>query len=157
MRFLVAEEREERMHRTLPRFMGGGGGIKTGHALPQWGGKQEMPPKGGFGQVPFARGVPKSRGPSGAAIWAGGLLATVVGFYVVGQSNIARREYKKEKRLARAALIPLLQAEEDARYVAARREEIAKEAEIMKNVPGWEAGKSVYHSGKWMPAAVVKR
>ena len=60
-------------------------------------------------------------------------------------------------RLARAALIRLLQAEEDARYVAARRQEIANEAEIMKNVPGWEAGKSVYHSGKWMPAAVVKR
>eukprot|EP00937_MAST-01D_sp_MAST-1D-sp2_P001700 g1700.t1 len=143
------------MQRTLPRFMGGGGG--GGHALPQWGGRQEMPPKGGFPTVKYARGVPAARGPSGAALWVGGVIATVVGFYVVGQSNIARREYKKEKRLARAALIPLLQAEEDARYVEARRAEIAKEAELMKSVPGWEAGQSVYHSGKWMPATVVGR
>lgn len=26
-----------------------------------------------------------------------------------------------------------------------------KEAEVMKDIPGWEVGKSVYNSRKWVP------
>nr|GEW88400.1 NADH dehydrogenase [ubiquinone] 1 alpha subcomplex subunit 13-B [Tanacetum cinerariifolium] len=34
---------------------------------------------------------------------------------------------------------------------------LVEEARIMKDVPGWKAGESVYHSGKWMsPATPVK-
>jgi NADH dehydrogenase (ubiquinone) 1 alpha subcomplex subunit 13 len=57
-----------------------------------------------------------------------------------------------EERRARYVMAPLLQAEED-RWYAAREAEITKqEAEIMKNVPGWKAGESVYHSKtRWVP------
>lgn len=36
-------------------------------------------------------------------------------------------------------------------YCAAEEAKLAKEREVMKNVPGWEVGKSVYHTRKWMP------
>jgi hypothetical protein len=39
----------------------------------------------------------------------------------VGQTNIARRQEKQEVREARYAITPVLQAEEDLRYVEARR------------------------------------
>lgn len=40
----------------------------------------------------------------------------------IGQTNIARRKDKQELREARFALAPLLQAEEDQRYVEAKRQ-----------------------------------
>lgn len=118
------------------------------------GGAQEMPPPGGFPDVHFARNVPARRGPTGTQLWVGGLLAVIYGFYNVGQTNIARREYAIEKRNARIAVAPFLQAEEDARYVVARKKEIEEEAKIMHNVPSWKAGASVYRSGKWMPSTM---
>ena len=52
------------------------------------------------------------------------------------------------------ALVPLLQAEEDRRYVAldlARKEE---EAELMAGVEGWDTDiASVYHTRDWVPPA----
>ena len=124
----------------------------AGRAVPQFGGRQEMPPPGGFPNVTIKRGVPAARGLTGGMIWGGMVAATVLGFFAVGQGNIARREAKKERRLARAALIPLLQAEEDVRYVMAKRAADEKEAELMSGVPGWKVGASVYNSGAWMPA-----
>jgi hypothetical protein len=56
----------------------------------------------------------------------------------VGQTNIQRREEKQATREARFAIAPFLQAEEDLRYVAARRN---------GNIP-----KSVYKTpGLWFP------
>jgi NADH dehydrogenase (ubiquinone) 1 alpha subcomplex subunit 13 len=51
---------------------------------------------------------------------------------------------KKEKKDIRLAIMPLLQAEEDARYVKERKEYIAWEQEIMKDVPGWNTDPNVY-------------
>ena len=110
-----------------------------------------MPPPGGFPDVTIKRGVPAARGLTGSMIWGGIVGVTVVGFYLIGQGNIERREIKKERRLARAALIPLLQAEEDVRYVMAKRAADDKEASLMSGVPGWKVGASVYNSGAWMP------
>ena len=45
----------------------------------------------------------------------------------------------------------LLQAEEDVRYVIAKRAADEKEAELMSGVPGWKVGASVFNSGAWMP------
>jgi NADH dehydrogenase (ubiquinone) 1 alpha subcomplex subunit 13 len=98
-----------------------------------------MPPPGGFPNVKYARAVPKSRGPSGPVLYAAGLFAVMYGFYTVGQTNIANRKYKIEKRNARIALMPLLQAEEDASYVIARKKATAKEAAAMIHVPGKNA------------------
>ena len=30
-------------------------------------------------------------------------------------------------------------------------QQLKKEAEAMKDIPGWEVGKSVYNSRKWVP------
>ena len=59
---------------------------------------------------------------------------------------------KEEKRQARINIVPVLQAEEDIRFVRERREELENEKELMKNVPGWEVGASPYSSNKrWIP------
>lgn len=47
-----------------------------------------------------------------------------------------------------------MQAEADREYAQRERAILAKEAEIMKNVPGWEVGKNPYNNGKWMPRAI---
>nr|GEX31679.1 hypothetical protein [Tanacetum cinerariifolium] len=84
---------------------------------------------------------------------------------------------KEEKYAARRAILPMLQAEEDERQVITSpdllrfdhfdpvtvmhglpwvmicerwQKYLEEEARIMKDVPGWKVGESVYHSGKWM-------
>ncbi|KAJ7004682.1 hypothetical protein NC653_009507 [Populus alba x Populus x berolinensis] len=63
------------------------------------------------------------------------------------------RALKEEKYAARRAILPLLQAEEDERFVKEWNKYLEYEAEVMKDVPGWKVGQSVYNSGKWMPPA----
>nr|GEV19606.1 hypothetical protein [Tanacetum cinerariifolium] len=78
------------------------------------------------------------------------------------------RAIKEEKYAARRAILPMLQAEEDERQVITSPDllrydhfdpvtvmhglpwvmYLEEEARIMKDVPGWKAGESVYHSGK---------
>ena len=77
---------------------------------------QDMPPPGGFPAVRFARRIPNT-GPSGVAIFTVSALVIGFGFYRVGQGNLYRRECRAEKKAARETLLPLLQAEEDRRYV----------------------------------------
>nr|GMD85512.1 NADH dehydrogenase [ubiquinone] 1 alpha subcomplex subunit 13-B [Ipomoea batatas] len=60
---------------------------------------------------------------------------------------------KEEKYAARRAILPMLQAEEDERFVKEWRKYLEEEARIMKDVPGWKVGESVYNSGRWMPPA----
>ncbi|KAG6787945.1 hypothetical protein POTOM_003996 [Populus tomentosa] len=60
---------------------------------------------------------------------------------------------KEEKYAARRAILPLLQAEEDERFVKEWKKYLEYEAEVMKDVPGWKVGESVYNSGRWMPPA----
>ena len=114
---------------------------------------QDGPPPGGFPSVRFARRIP-STGPAGATVLAAAAAIMAFGFYRVGQGNRARRGVKAEKVARRAALFPVLQAEEDRRWVAAAAGAAVAEAEVMKGVPGWEAGKGVYSPGaRWMPPA----
>ncbi|PHT85486.1 NADH dehydrogenase [ubiquinone] 1 alpha subcomplex subunit 13, partial [Capsicum annuum] len=63
------------------------------------------------------------------------------------------RVIKEEKYAARRAILPMLQAEEDERFVKEWKKYLEEEARIMKDVPGWKVGESVYNSGKWMPPA----
>ncbi|GKF17278.1 NADH dehydrogenase [ubiquinone] 1 alpha subcomplex subunit 13-B, partial [Tanacetum coccineum] len=39
------------------------------------------------------------------------------------------------------------------KFVKEWQKYLEEEARIMKDVPGWKVGESVYHSGKWMPPA----
>jgi NADH dehydrogenase (ubiquinone) 1 alpha subcomplex subunit 13 len=73
------------------------------------------------------------------------------GFYRIGVHN---REVNAEKALAREArysIAPILQAEEDLWYHEREQEIMKKEASIMKNVPGWQAGESTYLTSRWVP------
>ena len=51
--------------------------------------KQEMPPKGGYPPIEFARNIPK-RGPSGLALFIGGAAVMTFGFYKVIMGNRQR-------------------------------------------------------------------
>jgi len=75
------------------------------------------------------------------------------GFYRVIEGNQARREAKREKREVRAALIPFLQAEEDARYVAERERLTEVERRVMRGAdPDFVPGASPYKTpGVWLP------
>ncbi|KAJ7004688.1 hypothetical protein NC653_009512 [Populus alba x Populus x berolinensis] len=135
---------------------------------------QDGPPPGGFAPVRFARRIP-NKGPSAMAIFLAAFGAFSYGMYQVGQGNKVRRNHgfefsrhlllgqtiilktlralKEEKYAARRAILPLLQAEEDERFVKEWNKYLEYEAEVMKDVPGWKVGQSVYNSGKWMPPA----
>mmetsp|Transcript_13099 Transcript_13099/g.37165 ORF Transcript_13099/g.37165 Transcript_13099/m.37165 type:complete len:146 (-) Transcript_13099:117-554(-) len=133
------------MTETLRR---GAPGMKSVHDMPVL---QDGPPPGGFPGVRYGRRVPTS-GPTGAALFAVGAVLMGYGFYKVGQANHHRRAVKAEKLATRRALVPLLQAEEDRRFVAGTMAALRREAEIMEGVPGWRVGQRVY-SGRsgWVP------
>jgi len=61
------------------------------------------------------------------------------------------RENRKEQLNARLALLPLLQAEQDRRVLRAMKAFEEEEAQIMKDVPDWKVGESVYNTEKWIP------
>uniref|UniRef100_A0ACD5WRI0 Uncharacterized protein n=1 Tax=Avena sativa TaxID=4498 RepID=A0ACD5WRI0_AVESA len=113
---------------------------------------QDGPPPGGFAPVRYARRIPTT-GPSAWAIFLTTFGAFSWGMYQVGKGNKVRRALKEEKIAARSAILPMLQAEEDERFVKEWKKYLEEEARIMKNVPGWKVGESVYNSGKWMPPA----
>ncbi|KAL2230179.1 UNVERIFIED_CONTAM: NADH dehydrogenase ubiquinone 1 alpha subcomplex subunit 13-B [Sesamum indicum] len=113
---------------------------------------QDGPPPGGFAPVRFARRIP-NKGPSAMAIFLAAFGAFSWGMYQVGKGNKIRRALKEEKYAARRAILPILQAEEDERFVKEWKKYLEEEARIMKDVPGWKVGESVYHSGRWMPPA----
>ncbi|KAK9811943.1 hypothetical protein WJX73_001463 [Symbiochloris irregularis] len=124
-------------------------GMKSAKDLPVL---QDGPPPGGFPSVRYARRIP-STGPTGFTLFTVSAAIMAFGFYKVGETNKHRRQIKAEKIVARQNLWPLLQAEDDRRYVAERKAQIEEEALIMKNVPGWVAGQSVYSTKTWMPPA----
>eukprot|EP00250_Pteridium_aquilinum_P000042 c10056_g1_i1 orf=285-623(-) len=63
---------------------------------------------------------------------------------------------KQEKYEARKAILPFIQAEEDARFLRDRQKFLDEEAEIMANVPGWKVGASVYNSERWRAPASIR-
>lgn len=102
---------------------------------------QDMPPPGGYPKVNISRGI-RNRGPPGWLIWASVFGFSAYGFYQIGVTNDQMRLLNKEKRDSRMAILPFLQAEKDAALGVQIAESRAKEAEIMKNVPGWVVGES---------------
>lgn len=114
--------------------------------------KQDGPPPGGFPSIRYARRVP-STGPAGATVFGVALMVMGYGLYKVGQGNRERRALKEEKKAARMAVVPALQAEEDRRYLEVEAKRREEEAKLMKDVPGWRVGQGVYETGRWMPPA----
>ncbi|KAJ1490842.1 GRIM-19 protein-domain-containing protein [Baffinella frigidus] len=111
--------------------------------------KQDMPPPGGFPTVRTKRYVGETLSVHPLLILGGVAAMMTYGLYAVGQTNIKRRGWKKEKLQCRYNIVPYMVAEEDVEYL--KRQEIldAREAEIMKDVPGWVVNQSCYHSKRW--------
>ncbi|GBG32948.1 NADH dehydrogenase ubiquinone 1 alpha subcomplex subunit 13 [Hondaea fermentalgiana] len=109
---------------------------------------QDMPPPGGFKPFSVAAEMPKPR-ISGFGLFALTAATCAVGFYIMGQGNIERRALKMEKRERRMAIVPFLQAEEDARFVRLSQKAKDEEARIMKDVPGWDVNEKVYNTQSW--------
>ncbi|KXJ71416.1 NADH dehydrogenase [ubiquinone] 1 alpha subcomplex subunit 13 [Aedes albopictus] len=100
---------------------------------------QDMPPKGGYQNIPFAR-VPAKKYFKG---WQ--LIAAYAGFTTAGLSmyylnckEVHRNEI--EMRSARNVIYALLLAERDREYLKQLRRNRDEEADLMKNVKGWEVG-----------------
>merc|ERR1712028_135063 len=142
--------------RVRARTMAGGSAALTpGYEAISKPNVQDGPRPGGFPPVRYRRDM-APKGPNGLEMFVGGAAIIAFGMYKVGQGNIKRREEHEEKLQARRNLVALLQAEEDRRYVVAKEAAIAREAEIMKDVPGWKVGESVYNGGRWMPPATQR-
>ncbi|XP_062888618.1 NADH dehydrogenase [ubiquinone] 1 alpha subcomplex subunit 13 [Mobula hypostoma] len=114
---------------------------------------QDLPPPGGYGPVDYKRNIPR-RGLSGYSMFGIGVGILIFGYWRLFKWNRERRRLQIEDLEARIAMMPLLQAEQDRRYLRLLRENLEEEAKIMKDVPGWKVGESVYHSDRWFTPSV---
>ncbi|KAK1790827.1 hypothetical protein P4O66_014679 [Electrophorus voltai] len=115
--------------------------------------KQDMPPPGGYGPIDYKRNLPK-RGLSGYSMFGIGIGVMVFGYWKIIKWNRERRRLYIEELEARIAMLPLLQAEHDRRTLCMLRENLEEEAIIMKDVPGWKVGESVFHTDRWVTPIV---
>ncbi|KAM9244512.1 NADH dehydrogenase [ubiquinone] 1 alpha subcomplex subunit 13 [Dugong dugon] len=112
--------------------------------------KQDMPPPGGYGPIDYKRNLPR-RGLSGYSMLAMGIGTLLFGYWSMMKWNRERRRLQIEDLEARIALMPLFQAEKDRRVLQMLRENLEEEAIIMKDVPDWKVGESVFHTTRWVP------
>merc|ERR1740129_1104575 len=71
------------------------------------------------------------------------------GMYKIIKANQLRRSWRREEEDIRLATMPFLTAENDVRTAYLMEKVKANEAEVMKQVPEWEAQASVYKT-RWM-------
>ena len=87
----------------------------------------------------------RPRGPSGLALWTGATALILFGFYRVGSTNKEKSAEKLLERQARFAMAPILQEEEDRKFLAKQKEIMKKEAELLgSNMP------PIYLSNRWV-------
>ncbi|KAJ1832721.1 hypothetical protein LPJ63_003317 [Coemansia sp. RSA 2711] len=115
---------------------------------------QDMPPKGGFQAIRYERRLPQ-RGPGGIAMFAicGGIMA--YGWYRLYLGLDERRELEREKMWSRIHVTPLLIAEADRDEYRRRCAAVERERVIMKDVPGWVPGQSVYNGKRYAPDTIA--
>uniref|UniRef100_UPI001659CAC0 NADH dehydrogenase [ubiquinone] 1 alpha subcomplex subunit 13-like n=1 Tax=Halichoerus grypus TaxID=9711 RepID=UPI001659CAC0 len=104
---------------------------------------------GGYGPIDYKRNLPR-RGLSGYSMFAVGIGTLLFGYWSMMKWNRERRRLQIEDFEARIALMPLLQAEKDRRVLQMLRENLEEEAIIMKDVPDWKVGESVFHTTRWV-------
>eukprot|EP01113_Clastostelium_recurvatum_P015728 TRINITY_DN1882_c0_g1_i3.p1 TRINITY_DN1882_c0_g1~~TRINITY_DN1882_c0_g1_i3.p1 ORF type:complete len:132 (-),score=28.22 TRINITY_DN1882_c0_g1_i3:146-520(-) len=112
---------------------------------------QDGPPASGFGRINYRRMLASSRGPSGIQMFLGVAAMFAFGMVQVNRYHKEREAVAAERLEARMAIMPVLQAEEDQRYVAARQEQLEKERKIMAGVPGYT--EEPFYKTRWMPPA----
>jgi len=88
------------------------------------------------------------------------LLSTIGGFFVFGtykivMANRERREHQREEYDIRQSIVPFLQAESDVKNAFFEAKRLESEEELMKDVPNWEAGATVYKTRPYMAPMTV--
>eukprot|EP00055_Hartaetosiga_balthica_P000212 m.135986 g.135986 ORF g.135986 m.135986 type:complete len:124 (+) comp10343_c0_seq1:42-413(+) len=111
---------------------------------------QDRPPKGGYGNIPYQRNIPK-RGPPGYALFAGGAAIFVLGMYQINRGRAQRSRIEQEKINNRLALKPFLEAESDRKYIVDTAKELEAEAIIMRDNKAWKVGERVFNSSRFVP------
>ncbi|XP_045775843.1 NADH dehydrogenase [ubiquinone] 1 alpha subcomplex subunit 13 [Maniola jurtina] len=101
--------------------------------------KQDLPPPGGYKPIPYLR-LPAKQYFSGYSVFGIYIGVTAVAAYLY---NITAKRIQKneiEMRSAKMAIYPMLLAERDREYLKQLRRNRDAEAELMRDVPGWEVG-----------------
>lgn len=123
---------------------------------------QDMPPPGGYKPIYFKR-VPAQNLLKGWQ-WFAGCLSLSAGSYYLYSLNRAQNEKRDiEMRSAKNVISVLLIAERDREFLKQLRRNRDEEAELMKNVEGWEVGtwygQPIYHTakpGKWLDPQMIE-
>jgi len=111
---------------------------------------QDVPPPGGFPSIRIYKRLP-STGPTGVTIFAVGGAVMAYGYYRVYHMIQKRKAARIDLEMTRAPIIPVLQAEQDIRFVEQRKKELEEEAKIMAKVPGWKVGEATSTTGRYIP------
>ncbi|KAK4686051.1 NADH dehydrogenase (ubiquinone) 1 alpha subcomplex subunit 13, partial [Tremellales sp. Uapishka_1] len=115
---------------------------------------RDMPPAGGYEAIKYKRNLP-IRGPGGILVFGTMTAICAYGFWRIGEGNLEKRELQREKAWSRIHLVPLIMAEQDRDAYRRNTAALAREKEIMKDVEGWEVGKSAYHTARYTPNTIV--
>eukprot|EP00088_Acartia_fossae_P022450 TRINITY_DN2364_c0_g1_i1.p1 TRINITY_DN2364_c0_g1~~TRINITY_DN2364_c0_g1_i1.p1 ORF type:complete len:153 (-),score=28.23 TRINITY_DN2364_c0_g1_i1:165-623(-) len=101
--------------------------------------KQDLPPKGGYAPINFRR-IP-ARQVLNAPLIYGGLFASMAwGYYFYKKDRARASAELLELRSSDLAIEPLMLAERDREFLKQCRRNRDAEAELMKDVEGWEVG-----------------
>jgi len=101
--------------------------------------KQDLPPKGGYAPINFKR-VPAKRVMNAPLVYAGLFGTMLYGYWDYKQGFARYKAMKAEMRSAELVLEPLMLAERDREFLKQCRKNRDAEAELMKDVEGWEVG-----------------
>ncbi|KPJ15823.1 NADH dehydrogenase [ubiquinone] 1 alpha subcomplex subunit 13 [Papilio machaon] len=101
--------------------------------------KQDLPPPGGYKPIPFKR-IPAKQYFSGYTLFAGYIGMTIGAIYLYNLTAQRIKKHEIEMRSSKMAIYPMLLAERDREYLKQLRRNRDAEAELMKDVPGWEVG-----------------
>ncbi|XP_033634945.1 NADH dehydrogenase [ubiquinone] 1 alpha subcomplex subunit 13-like [Asterias rubens] len=116
--------------------------------------KQDMPPKGGYPPLDYKRALPK-RGISGYLMFAACGASMLIGTAIFSRGNQRRRRQAREQQECFYGITPLLKAEDDRRVLKLLKTNHEQEAIIMKDVPDWKAGESIYDTKRWIDPMVL--
>ncbi|XP_063704584.1 NADH dehydrogenase [ubiquinone] 1 alpha subcomplex subunit 13 [Culicoides brevitarsis] len=100
---------------------------------------QDLPPEGGYEKIVYKR-VPVKTYFSGRQMFIGYVGITIGALYLFYLNDKKLHCEDIENRSAVNVLYPILLAERDREYLKQLRRNRDEEAELMKNVKGWEVG-----------------
>jgi len=108
---------------------------------------QDLPPKQGFSPIVYKKRNPV-RGPPGWLIFLGAGVALGGGLLSIIWTNRDDYTLNLERQWSRIHLTPLLQAEEDRKFLAWKAKTDAEEAELLKDSKDPKINEPIIHSKK---------